>query len=152
MSGRRPLAASAVNLVWPLTLTLSTLLIRDNNTHYYKINTQHNILRYVALCRVYNAQEQDKWFWWKVSKLLPFRGGVNFHSDDLDAVPRRHANATEQTLQGDDGRLTETQEKEEGAAGGDEHRASCTRERDTPKQKTRRLEHVQLAWCLFILH
>lgn len=73
---------------------------------------------------------------------IPFRGGVNLHGDHLDAVPRRYADATEQTLQGDDGRLTETQEEEEGAAGGDEHGASCT-------QKTHKYYDVSVRLLLF---
>lgn len=46
---------------------------------------------------------------------VPFRSRIQLHSHHLDAVPRSYTDATEQTLQGDDGRLAEAQEQEEAA-------------------------------------
>lgn len=47
---------------------------------------------------------------------LPFGRRVEFHGDDLNAVPCSNTDPTEEALPGDDGRLTEGQEQEEGAA------------------------------------
>lgn len=56
--------------------------------------------------------------------LVPFRSGVQLNGHHLDAIPRSHTDATEQTLQSDDHCWAGTEEQQEGAAGWNKHGAT----------------------------